>query len=323
MAFSLPNFRNRINAHNLIAGIRVLLFVCLSGPVVYGQLGVLKHETITVGYDERDYWVYLPDHYSPLKEWPLILAFHGGKGTAKKTIKQYSFNKLADKQGFMVVYPNGINKGWNDGRIRSKKPQTSDDVKFILALLEKLTRDYTIDSHRIFSTGISNGAIFSIYLAYKIPDKILAIAPVCGSIPKNLENEFKLSIPVSAIFINGTKDKLIKYEGGPVISERADRGEVIAVEKSVGDWVEFNGCTGPPVEKVFPDKNKKDRCTAVMKTYSSCSHSTEVVFIKIDGGGHTWPGGRQYAPRFLIGRVCRDFKAEEVIWDFFKRQKVR
>ena len=227
-------------------------------------------------------------------------------------------NEVADKEGFIVVYPNGIEKSWNDGRIAPKKPAKQEDVRFVSELIDYLADKYPVDKKRIFATGISNGGIFSIYLANQLSDKILAIAPVAASIPENLADNFTTKYPVSALFINGTDDKLIKYNGGPVISERSERGSIIAVEESIRKWVKINVCSEEVKTETIPDTDKKDNCHAIRYTYSGGKNNTEVVLIKIENGGHTWPGRKAYAPKILIGNTCQDFQAEEVIWEFFK-----
>jgi polyhydroxybutyrate depolymerase len=288
-----------------------------------GQSGTLQRGTVTVDGLERQYWVYLPVKYSSAKKWPLVLTFHGSGGTGRGTFRQFNFEPGADREGFLIVAPEGIDRGWNDGRIRTKDARSEDDVKFVKELLNQLQQRYSVDARRVFSTGISNGAIFSIYLAYKIPDRILAIASVCGSMPKNIEPEFRLPLPVSALFINGTSDPLVKYDGGPIVSKNAGKGEVISTGDLVSHWIQFNGCSGPPAEEDIPDIDTHDHCHASIRTYRRCTGSAEVTLVTVTGGGHTWPGGMQYAPRFMIGGVCRDFSAEELIWDFFKRQKER
>jgi polyhydroxybutyrate depolymerase len=82
--------------------------------------------------------------------------------------------------------------------------------------------------------------------------------------------------------------------------------------------VQRDGCRTQPVEEALPDTDPKDGCTIKRFTYGHGQGGTEVVLYRIEGGGHTWPGGPQYFPQFLLGRVCRDIDATQVIWDFFK-----
>ncbi|CAG1770807.1 Oxidized polyvinyl alcohol hydrolase [uncultured bacterium] len=281
--------------------------------------------TITIDGIEREYILHLPKSYAGDIPLPLVMVFHGGGGTAKQIKSHTGFNKLADKENFIVVYPNSVDKNWSDGRIGDKLPMERDDVKFISNLIDTLSAKYRIDTKRVFSTGISNGGFFSFYLALKLSGKILAVAPVTANIPENLKDSYKPEYPVSLLLINGTDDPLVKYEGGFVgfKDDEGGRGRSVSTDSTIKIWLENNKCaTGSSVEKI-PDVNKKDDCSASRYTYTGCVDNTEVVLVKITGGGHTWPGASQYLPKFIVGKVCRDFRATEVIWDFFKNSKSR
>lgn len=282
--------------------------------------------TITVDGIEREYILHLPNGYeSSIENLPLVMVFHGGGGNAGQMKNHTKFNKLADKESFVVVYPNAVDKNWSDGRIGEKLPMQRDDVKFISMLIDTLTGRYKINPKRVFSTGISNGGFFSIYLAYKLSDKILSIAPVTANIPENLAGEFRPEYPVSMLLINGTKDPLVKYDGGAVGfgEDGFGRGESVSTDRTIAIWTQNDQCTPPPEVKEIDNKNWADKCKATKYIYNNCAGETEVILVKIDGGGHTWPGGSQYLPKLIVGNVCKDFSATEMIWEFFKSQKIR
>ena len=250
---------------------------------------------------------------------------HGGGGDAKGTMKMTGFNDIADRERFIVVYPDGQDKQWRDGRIGEKLPKRYDDVKFISYLIDTLAAKYSINAKRVFATGISNGGFMSFYLAYKLSDKILAVAPVCANIPENLKDEYKLINPTSMMMINGTDDKLVKYDGGRVGFGKfiTDRGNSVSTDESIAVWQKQLGCNMEPGKENITDSDKDDDCYAEKYIYSSCLNSTQLILIKIVGGGHTWPSGPQYLPKIIVGNVCRDFDASEVIWEFFKSVKTR
>ena len=133
----------------------------------------------TVDGIAREYILHLPKNYGS-ELLPLVMVFHGGGGTADQIKDHTKFNKLADKENFIVVYPNSVDKNWSDGRIGDKLPMDRDDVKFISTMLDTLIANYKIRSGRVFATGISNGGFFSFYLANKLSSRILAIAPVAA-----------------------------------------------------------------------------------------------------------------------------------------------
>jgi polyhydroxybutyrate depolymerase len=277
--------------------------------------------TIIVNGVERSYLVYKPPSLSTNIRHPVLLDFHGGGGNAAGTEKSFGFDNIADIKKFIVVYPEGINKGWNDGRKDGKLHHTADDITFISQLVDKLIKEENADPARIYAAGISNGAFFSIYLASKLPGILKAIAAVCGNITEDYKDSFSLPKPVSLLLINGTGDPLVKYDGGAVVSERAGRGRSVSTAVTINKWLQADKITSLPVIEAIPDTDKDDGCTATTYTYNGGVDSTSVVLIKIENGGHTWPGGKQYLPKFLVGKICRDFNASEVIWDFFERHK--
>ncbi|HTQ39887.1 MAG TPA: PHB depolymerase family esterase, partial [Pirellulales bacterium] len=280
-----------------------------------------QQKTIEVGNRQRTYYLHVPENLSAEQPAPLVLVFHGGGGNALGMERYLTdFSKLADQEHFLVAYPEGVDKSWNDGRgtpSTSAANENVDDLAFFMAMLETISKQHPVDPRRIFATGISNGAIFSHYLAANHADKIAAIAPVVGSIADPFYKQFKPSQPVSVLILQGTKDPLVPYDGGPVGQGKlGDRGKVIATDDAVKLWVQADGCQTQPVEDALPDSDPDDGCTVMRFTYGHGKNGTEVVLYKIEGGGHTWPGGPQYFPQFLIGPVCRDVDATQVIWDF-------
>ena len=267
---------------------------------------------------EREYILHLPKNYGTEK-LPLVMVFHGGGGTAEQVKDHTKFSKLADNENFIVVYPNAIDKNWNDGRIGDKLPMDRDDVKFISTLLDTLTANYNVNTKRIFSTGISNGGFFSFYLALKLSNRLLAIAPVTANIPENLKDSWKTDKPISVLLINGTKDPLVKFNGGPVgfKDDESGRGVSLSTSWTVKILAGNNSCqTSTKIEEI--EDKEDDDCRAEKETYYKCADGTKIVLVTIKGGGHTWPGASQYLPKILVGNVCKDFKATEMIWEFFK-----
>jgi polyhydroxybutyrate depolymerase len=283
-------------------------------------------KTITVDNRERQYMIHLPPSYNSAKKLPVIFAFHGGGGEYKKTIRYYNLNGLADENGFIVVYPNAINKAWSMNGVSSRVRNIDngvDDVKFIADLLDHLIADYKVDTKRVFCTGISRGGIFSLYLAWQLSERITAIAPVCASIPQAIADEYSFKHPTPVLLINGTEDPLINYNGGPGKLNGRNAGSqtanMLPTEELVSKIAKLDNCQSKPVVTDLPDADPNDGCTAV-DYYYSCNEA-QVEFIKVINGGHAWPGGVQYLPKAIIGRACKDFRAEEKIFEFFKKVK--
>jgi polyhydroxybutyrate depolymerase len=272
---------------------------------------------------ERTYRIHIPPSLPENIPPALIFVLHGGGGTGEgmeRTLTLGGFNILADQHNFIVVYPDGIEKNWNDGRKNVTDPahqQNIDDVGFFNALIDNLTMEFNIDPDRIFFTGISNGAMMSYRVAFEIPEKIAAIAPVAGAIPTDLLAYNISHVPISVCVISGTNDPLVPWDGGQVGFPRKPRGTVVSVPESVMYWVTHNNCSLTPNSTDLPDIDPKDHTRVHRDVYSEGINYTEVILYTIINGGHTWPDGYQYLPEVLVGRTSHDINANNVIWDFF------
>ena len=263
----------------------------------------------------RSYHLHVPSAVGPTPA-PLVLVFHGGGGTGPGTERLTRFTALADREGFLVAFPEGVGKNWNDGREFSSSRAHRDhvdDVAFVTALIDAIGRAHAVDPRRVYATGISNGGIFSHYLAAHLSARIAAIAPVVGGIADPPDAWLRPEQPVSVLMLQGTQDPLVPYHGGAVAF---GRGKIIDTEEAARRWAALNGGREPVREPLPADG--KDRCGGLRTIYPGGRDGSEVTLVRLDGGGHTWPGGAQYLPERLIGRVCRDFDATVLIWDFFK-----
>ncbi len=274
--------------------------------------------SIVVDGRTRSYRLHIPGGLADAEPAPVVLAFHGGGSNGRGMERLTGFSGLADREGFIVVYPDAVDGNWVDGRegLRTAAHREGvDDVTFIAALLDELARRHPIDAKRVFATGISNGGIFSHYLAAKLADRIAAIAPVAGGLADPFYRTFAPSQPVSVFILQGTADPLMPFDGGAVAWRR---GQIIATDEAVRLWRQQDHTRTLPVTGVLSDTDAKDGCRVRWSSWCGGRLNSEVLLYVEEGAGHTWPGGLQYLPKAIIGGVCRDFDATEAIWDFFK-----
>lgn len=271
---------------------------------------------LEVGGLTRSYLLHVPPAL-PAGQVPLVLVFHGGGGNGPGTERLTRFSELADRERLLVAYPEGIDRNWYDGReftgSRAHRERI-DDVGFVTAILEAVARTHAVDPRRIYATGISNGAVFSHYLAAHLAPRIAAIAPVVGGIADPPDAWLRPAQAVSVLILQGTTDPLVPYRGGAIAF---GRGRIIDTEEAARRWARLNGTAPDPRSSALPAAGK-DHCGGLRLTYSGGRDGSEVVLVRLDGGGHTWPGGAQYLPERLVGRVCRDFDATALIWEFFR-----
>lgn len=308
----------------MIESMRRLGLVCalaaatLAGGMLAAPAGASeRRESIQVDGKPRTYSVHVPDTPAPAEGFPLVLAFHGGGMQGEQMRKLTHLDGVADRRGFVVVYPDGIDKHWNDGRSTIKNPQ--NDVGFVSAMIGQLKQHHAIDRTRVYATGISNGALFTERLACDLSRDIAAIAPVAGTLPSDIASECRPEGTVAVLQIGGTADPIMPFGGGAVahFGSHGEGGQVLSVLQTSAFWAQRNSCAmqGTPEELALIAP--ADPTRVVRMLYTKCPASGPVVQLSILRGGHTWPGGPQYARPVFVRLASRQIDASESIADFF------
>jgi polyhydroxybutyrate depolymerase len=227
------------------------------------------------------------------------------------------FSEIADKFGFVVVFPNGSGTGsrsrsWNAGNINVHAARHNiDDIGFVNRLLDDLIPELQVDAQRVYSTGISNGGLFSYRLAAEASWRIAAASAVgCALIDFDLSP----SRPVPIIHFHGTDDTYVPYLGGSCQRNLA-ANEFESVPDTVAFWAKQNGCQFPAKQDALPDAGDGTRIR--LDTYTGGNQGSEVQLYTIDGGGHTWPG--RPSQHTFLGRTTMQIDATELMWRFFHR----
>jgi polyhydroxybutyrate depolymerase len=296
-------------ARLLSVSVLALCLVGCVGRLVSAASSRDQPGTFQFGGLTRTYRVHVPSG-PPLG---LVLNLHGGGGTGAGQQDLTDFDAVADANNLLVVYPDGYEKSWADGRGASPADRRHvDDVGFLVALTSKLATDFGVARGHVFATGMSNGGFMSNRLACDHADVFAAIAPVAGTLGAGVA--CNPSRPVSVLEAHGTADPLVPFNGGKVRG-RGGLSHSISATSMVNKWRTSDGCQGDPSADALP--NVGDGTIVHRFDSTACASSTEVVFYQIDNGGHTWPGGRQYLPKPIIGPTTRALDASEAIAQFF------
>lgn len=273
------------------------------------------------GGHERTFRLYVPEHAADPA--PLLLVLHGGggSGAGMELMTLQGFDRIADREGLVVAYPDGIGRSWNDGRsdVRSRSVQEEiDDVGFLRALVEDLATGMKIDRSRVYATGISNGGMMSYRLACDAPDVFAAVAPVAAEFAAELSPRCAPARPISIAILNGTEDPIMPWAGGEVRVLGSVRGRVISGPDSFERWRALDRC-GETSTSAPRAAEPADDTSVVAHVANGCADGVEVRLYEIRGGGHTWPGGEPYLGRWLVGRVSQALDANQEIWRFLSR----
>ncbi|MFO7686227.1 MAG: PHB depolymerase family esterase [Desulfobacterales bacterium] len=288
------------------------------GPATYHQ----RMDLITGGF-RRSYRVYLPSGYDGLTRLPLVVVIHGAFDTAKGMEKFSGFSHLANRENFVVLYPEGIGifgylQHWNAGHCCGKAADDQiDDVGYLAKAINDVCSRLSIDRNRIYMVGFSNGGMMTYRFAAEHTDMLAAAAPIAASIggrPNADAPEWRIPAPekqLPILIMHGLDDDDIPFAGGVSLHRKGER-TYLSVEASVQFWIDANGCEGTPVVA-----NSHDGAVQTI-TWGTCADSSMTVLCKIEGWGHRWPGP------YFTGKLAHDdplyrFDAAEIIWSFFKQ----
>ena len=298
--------------------ILVVVLALISLPVALAAIEAVSYFVSNrsngslVSSDEtRDYLLYVPKSYDRTKPTPLVISMHGAAlwGAAQKETSQW--NRVADREGFIVVYPSGV-RG-NGPRIWREDNEVglAKDVRFISELIDTLEAAYNIDPIRIYANGLSNGGGMSFALSCKLSDRIAAVGLVASAqlMPWEWCTDHR---PVSMIDFHGTADPQVPYDGGKtwVAPMRFPKQVTWAA-----NWARRNRCAPNPTDSAVAGD-------VTRRAYTSCADDATVVLYTIKGGGHSWPGGKPL-PEWFVGTTTNSIDATNLMWAFFREHRLR
>jgi len=263
---------------------------------------------LTFGGLQRTYLVHAPAG-QPIG---LVINLHGAGMNGQQQADVTDYNTVADRFGFVVAYPDGIDTTWADGRGASLPDrQGVDDVGFLSALIERLSHDYGVPPGRVFITGMSAGAFMANRLVCERADLVTAIAPVSGTLGAAMP--CSPSRPVSVMAVHGTADPVVPYDGG-VMNGRGGTSDIVSAPALAERWREMDRCPGPLVGDPASTGEVQEMAA------TGCADNTEVILVRINGGGHTWPAGRFSLPADVVGPTSFAVNASTASAQFFAAQ---
>lgn len=286
------------------------LILALLTPAV-AQQAVSGERSIVSGGLNRDFILHIPANAPPGPK-PLVIALHGAWQPAGVMQRYLDLDKIADREGFIVAYPKGMNLLWNDGRatVAGIMPiiYPRDDGRFIVDVLETLEAEGLVDPSRAYLMGFSNGGFLTAFIACRYADRFAAYATMMMTVPVGYSESCKPSRPLPILMMNGTYDPIVPMFGRPTPGAR-----LMSASESAALFARIDQC-GTPVETSAPH--------ARILRWEGCANGSAVAFYEI-AGGHQPPSQSTDAAdalaALLLGPRRSGLDAPEEIWAFFKR----
>ncbi len=290
-----------LGAALILIGLPVLL---VPVAVVWFQIADRTNGVLLSSDQRREYLLHVPDSYDSVSPVPLVVSLHGAAGWPAQQMSLSGWNRAADEHGFIVVYPSatGLPRIWHVDR----GPGLERDVRFIAQLIDTLAATYSIDPARIYVNGLSNGGGMAFVLSCRISARIAAVGTVAAaqSLPWDWCRDRR---PVPLIGFHGTADPIVPYAGGTSSLSPDTFPNVLSWTAS---WARRNSCDEVPVESAVA-------ADVARLEYRSCADDAAVVLYTVEGGGHSWPGGKPL-PEWLVGSTTQSVDATALMWAFFR-----
>ncbi len=290
-------------------------------PAIPQLSGALTRGAIQVGNLRRTYSLYTPRNLG--RGAPLVVALHGsdGNGARLRLATGYGFERLADQNGFAVVYPNAFEGNWNACNVIgdfAANQREIDDVGFLVALVDALASELGNDRNRVFAVGVSRGGQMAYRLALEAPQRFRAVAAIAANVPVPANFKCRPSghgTP-SVMIMNGVEDPLNPFNGGEVQLYGFYRRGMVRSSRASGQYfADLNQIAGAPS---VSESRVADGVWLEDVTWRN-EAAIEVELIGIHGGGHGIPQPYARGPR-LLGPSPSTPNGPALIWSFFERQ---
>ncbi len=285
--------------------------------------------TERVGGFRRSFRLHVPagyDHDSePQRRYPLVVALHGGVATGAIFERQSGLSAVADREGFFVVYPNGIGifsllRHWNGGYCCARAAKIGlDDPAFLDRVRGWVSAHYPIDAERHYVIGYSNGGMLAYWYAATRADQLAGLGIWASSLARPVDGGDGWATPrpavaLPAIVSHGSADPRLPYRADDE-RDPTERGglALLGAVGSAAAWAEANGCAAPPATSMAAD--------GALEILDWCATSDAPVrFLGVDDWGHEWPGPKR-TTRLEPQLPLAGFDLADRMWAFFDRRK--
>ena len=280
---------------------RVGLFLVLSLSAC-ACLAANYVESAAIGGRTREWLVHLPPNYKAGQAMPLVVVYHGSGGNSDGAGIEsgIGLDAVADRMGFIAVYPDGVDHAWGAGADSAADEDGVDDVAFTAALVDELEQEYSIDNRHVVAVGFSNGAHMVHLLGCRLADRFTAVVPVSGTLVSSESASCHPVRPITVVEFHGSADPIDPYGGGRVGIHGTAHAE--PVTNGIGAWAIRDNCQSRSTDKKLPPSS--DGMTVWQQDFPGCTGGAHVRLYTIIGAGHVWPWGQTVNATEIVGQLA-------------------
>jgi polyhydroxybutyrate depolymerase len=270
---------------------KLAFYILLATLFCYQSHAQYTTDSLLVEGNYRTFHFYQPTKGTTKRH--LVFILHGSGGDGKGMMKPAAnLQAIAEKEGLLLVYPDGYKKYWNECRKMATSEANQVDINeqaFFTAMQQYFGKKYTANAKQFFVIGLSGGGHMAYKLAITMPEKCRAISAVVANLPDTTNLDCKeAKKPVAVLIANGTNDQLNPHAGGEMIMSGASWGHVRSTERSFQYWASLAGYNGQPATEALTDPDVNNKQTITRYTYKQ-GKKPEVSLLQVNGGDHAFP----------------------------------
>ena len=250
---------------------------------------------------------------------PLVIALHGRGGDGAQMAAMTGFTAVAERLGFVVLFPSGVDQQWNYVQGVPGYQLEVDDVGFIVRLAQELVEQGTVDGARMYVAGFSNGGFMTQLLACQAPHVFAAFASVGAAGFGGQPSACGPPRRTALLFLHGTHDSVVPWDGFRQETPQGPVTLLASVAQTMTFWAERLGCSLEARTTLLPSLARNPTTRTQVSEFLGCPAGAELQLVAVQGGGHNWPGHPGVLPPQVAGNVSTDIDASELIYRFFER----
>lgn len=312
----------------------IIFTLLLSSLIPLTSTTFAAGQFLSYSHNNKSYKVYIPSSYQNGTQVPMVVMLHGCTQDPDQFAAGTKMNTIAERENFIVVYPDqpsteNQNKCWR-WFLSGHQSRGYGDPAHIAGITQKVKQTFSIDSERVYVTGLSAGAAMSVIMGATYPDIFAAIGVGAGLEYKAATSELNAYSAMSGGGPDPNQQGTAAYQAmgayarvvPTIVFHGTSDYTVYPVNghQVASQWAQTNDLASDGENNIddTPDETITGQVTGgrsyTKYIYKDSTGKSIIEKYMIDGMGHAWSGGD-------VAGSYTDPKgpnASEMMWQFFR-----